>query len=111
LPTRIDDALNRFDLRAAALALKDAIGAANRYVEIAAPWTYARSTDRLDQARFDHAVGLLLAACRRIGAELGPFVPTLATGVLDRCRPDGSGRLARPRALYPRLTEPLATGE
>ncbi|MGW0231720.1 methionine--tRNA ligase [Actinopolymorpha singaporensis] len=107
LPDRIDDALAAFDLRAATRAVRAVIAQANRYVEDTAPWTLAkaeRAGDRDAGRRLDVVLGVLTAAVRAIGAELAPFVPTLAERVLVQV---GSGlpgeRLPDPAPVFPRL--------
>ncbi len=107
LPDRIDEALAAFDLRAATRAARAVIAQANRYVEDTAPWSLAkaeRSGDPDAGRRLDVVLGVLTAAVRAIGAELAPFVPTLAERVRTQV---GSGlpgeRLPDPVAVFPRL--------
>ena len=71
LPSAIDDALARFDLRGAANALWDVVADANRFVSATRPW------ERADADR-DAAPGVQLDACACIAHELRPFLPTAA---------------------------------
>ncbi|MET9019271.1 methionine--tRNA ligase [Actinopolymorpha sp. NPDC004070] len=115
LPDRIDEALAAFDLRAATRAVRAVIAQANRYVEDTTPWALARAEragDRDAGRRLDVVLGVLTATVRAIGAELGPFVPTLADRVLAQV---GSGaldeRLPDPEAVFPRLEVRPETAE
>lgn len=106
LPGRIDAALEVFDHRAAGRALKDAIAAANRYVEETAPWALAKAAEPGAARRLDSVLALLVGTCRRIGTELGPFLPELADNVSRQCRVDDDGRLPPARPLYQRIEVP-----
>jgi methionyl-tRNA synthetase len=68
VPTAVDAALERFDLRAAVDAIWSAVEEANRHASATRPW-------QLDGAEQDAVLTDLLAACRTIGAELEPFLP------------------------------------
>jgi len=77
-PGRIDDALARFDLRAAATALWDLVDAANRCVTIARPWELARAEiagQAASGADLDDVLSVLVTACRLLAREAGPFLP------------------------------------
>jgi len=78
-PGEIDDALARFDFRAATASLWRSVEAANRFVSITRPWDLAkaeRSGDLDAGAGLDEVLGALLIACRVISRELRPFLPT-----------------------------------
>ncbi|GAA2757281.1 methionine--tRNA ligase [Actinopolymorpha rutila] len=105
LPDRIDEALAAFDLRAATRAVRAVVAQANRYVEDTTPWTLAKAERTGDPdagRRLDVVLGVLTAAVRAIGAELAPFVPTLAERVLTQAGAPGE-RLPDPVAVFPRL--------
>ena len=100
LPSRVDDALARYDLRAAAVAVTDVVAEAGRFLGAEEPWRLARRADAGDAqagARCDAVLGTLLDVCRVVTRELSPFVPDGAarlTSVLDGV--DGAG-VAFPR--------------
>ncbi len=83
VPARIDAALARFDLRAAADALWAAVEAANRHVSVHRPWT-------LEPPQRGVVVADLLATCRVIGHEAAPFLPAASVRIgaaLEACDP------------------------
>jgi len=78
-PGEIDDALARFDFRAATASLWRSVEAANRFVSITRPWDLAKAERFGDVdagAGLDEVLGALLIACRVISRELRPFLPT-----------------------------------
>ena len=80
LPARVDAALAAFLVDDAAAAIVDLLDAANRYLEVVAPWKLAR-TDR-DAA---HAsLYAPLEAARFAAGELAPFVPGVARTIAAR---------------------------
>ena len=104
-PDRVAAALAAYDIRAATTAIWDIVGEANRYVERAEPWRLAsaeRAGDASAGLQLDAALGVLIAACRTLAAELAPFLPGLAGRLADACD-DSAGRLAEPRTLFPRI--------
>jgi methionyl-tRNA synthetase len=104
-PGRVSAALAGYDLRAATTAIWDVVDEANRYVERAEPWRLAsaeRAGDSGAALRLDAALGVLIAACRTLAAELAPFLPGLAGRLADACD-DSAGRLPGPRTLFPRI--------
>jgi len=104
-PDRVSAALAAYDIRAATTAIWDIVGEANRYVERAEPWRLAsaeRAGDASAGLQLDAALGVLIAACRTLAAELAPFLPGLAGRLADACD-DSAGRLAEPRTLFPRI--------
>lgn len=85
LPTRIDDAIERFDFRTALTAIWEMVTLANRYVDETAPWTLAkRAVAGDEEAR--HALDTILAtlaeALRLIGVHLAPFLPDTSARLL-----------------------------
>ncbi|HEY4059407.1 MAG TPA: methionine--tRNA ligase [Kofleriaceae bacterium] len=80
LPARVDAALAAFLPDDAAVAIVELLDAANRYLEVVAPWQLAR-TDR------EAALASLYApleAARFAAGELAPFVPGVARTIADR---------------------------
>jgi methionyl-tRNA synthetase len=78
LPPAVDDALARYDLRAACEAICGLAEAGNRFIEAEAPWHLARAADAGDGAaggRFAAVIDVLLHVCRVAAVELGPFLP------------------------------------
>lgn len=87
LPSAVDAALLRYDLRAACEAITGVVEQGNRFIEGEAPWRLARSADAGDApaaARFEVVVGVLHDLCRAAAEELGPFVPDGARRVLEQ---------------------------
>ena len=80
LPARVDAALEAFLLDDAVAAVTELIGAANRALEIAAPWRIART----DPAAAVAALYAPLEAARIAAGELAPFVPGVARTILAR---------------------------
>jgi methionyl-tRNA synthetase len=68
LPLRIDAALERFDVRAAAVALLELAQAANRHVTSTRPW-------QLPPDELGPALAPVVAVCRVLARELEPFLP------------------------------------
>lgn len=102
---RVTAALAAYDIRAATTAIWDVVGEANRYVEFAEPWRLAsaeRAGDTSAGVQLDAALGVLIAACRALAAELAPFVPGLAARLAAACD-DSAGRLPEPRTPFPRI--------
>jgi methionyl-tRNA synthetase len=94
LPGRIDDALERFDLRAAAGAICEFVECANRTLERERPWE--RSAGRRDAV-----LAGLVDACRIAAGECGPFLPDGAARLLTRLGTGGTVGPAGP--VFPRL--------
>jgi methionyl-tRNA synthetase len=67
LPERIDDALGRYDFRAATRAITVTVDEANRLIETTRPWE--------GSADAGSVLGTLLHTCRVLATELAPFVP------------------------------------
>jgi methionyl-tRNA synthetase len=102
-PRRVDEALGRFDFRAAAQAPWDAVVDANRFVTTTRPWELADAERRGDStvsSRVDASLGVLLHACRTIARELSPFLPDAAVRIRQAL-----GRRDRDlaRALFPKV--------
>jgi methionyl-tRNA synthetase len=80
-PAAIDDALQRFDFRAAAGALWRLVEESNRFVATTRPWELAKAEQEGDHeaaAQLDSALNTLLAACHTLARELDPFLPAAA---------------------------------
>jgi methionyl-tRNA synthetase len=95
LPSAIDAALARFDLRGGANALWDVVARANRFVSETRPWELAKDGD----ARLDAVLGAQLEACACLAHELRPFLPAAAERIeaaLAALDPQ------RGRALFPK---------
>ena len=89
LPSRIGEALDRFDLRAATAAILAAVAEANCYLETERPWELGRAERETDTrtaaaARLDWMLTTLVATARAIAAEVQPFLPSGAERVLQR---------------------------
>ena len=81
-PAAIDDALHRFDFRAATGALWRLVEEANRVVTTTRPWELAKAEQRGDHeatAQLDHVLRTLRDACHALAHELRPFLPAAAT--------------------------------
>lgn len=89
----VDAGLALFDFGAATDAVWRVVAEANRLVTLARPWQLGPGPRR------DAIVGLLDAACRRVAAELEPFLPGGAARI-GALLEDGQGE---GRALFPRL--------
>ncbi|TDQ01015.1 methionine--tRNA ligase [Labedaea rhizosphaerae] len=94
LPKTIDDAVDRFDLRAAGGALVAAAETANRFVAERQPW-------RLAGAERAAVLDIAHSACRLIGTELAPFLPSGAARIETALDSVHTGH--RPAPLFPRL--------
>lgn len=105
LPHLIDDALARFDFRAATDALWSVVEAGNRLVETQRPWELARREEQGDGAaatQLDEVLSVLAEACRILAAELQPFIPTGSSALSSQFRAH-HGSIAPPAPLFPRL--------
>jgi methionyl-tRNA synthetase len=80
LPGRVDAALDAFLFDDALAAVVELIDAANRSLELTAPWSLRR-TDPTAAAAALHAP---LEAARIVTGELSPFVPDLASTIARR---------------------------
>lgn len=102
LPSVVDAALARYDLRAACEAITGVVEQGNRFIEDEAPWRLARAADAGDAraaARFEVVVGALHELCRAAAEELRPFVPDGARRVVEQLEAPG-GPVA---PTFPRL--------
>jgi len=108
LPRLIDDALARFDFRAATGAIWSAVQAGNRLIETQRPWELARRENQGDHAaaaQLDGLLGVLAGACRVLATELAPFLPA-GSAALGRQLGTGDGPAAPPAPVFARLTAP-----
>jgi methionyl-tRNA synthetase len=84
LPDRIDDALARFDFRAATDAIWQVVLAGNRTLEHERPWELGRRpNDPVIRARLNTVLAALVHTCRILAEQCTPFIP------------DGAARLLR----------------
>src|SRR6516164_532671 len=105
LPRLIDDALARFDFRAATGAIWSVVQAGNRLIETERPWELARRENQADHAaakRLDELLNVLAGACRVLAAELGPFLPAGSAALSGQFR-TGGGVIGPPAPVFARL--------
>ncbi|HEX9066304.1 MAG TPA: methionine--tRNA ligase [Streptosporangiaceae bacterium] len=104
----VDAALAAGDFRSATAAVWAIADEANKYVNQARPWQLAaaeRDGDPAAGSRLDAVLALLVAACRDLGQELGPFLPGLAARITAQCASSSpDGRLPAPAPVFARLT-------
>jgi methionyl-tRNA synthetase len=98
LPARVDEAVARYDLRAACEAIVGLADAGNRFIEAEAPWHLATAYEQGDVdagARFVAVIDVLIDLCHAGADELAPFVPDGARRLSDQL--DGATGPAFPR--------------
>lgn len=103
LPAAIDEALARYDIRAACDAICGLAEAGNRFIESEAPWQLAKAADVGNVpagARFEAVIHTLITICTVAANELRPFVPDGAGRLLGEL--SSAGR--KPTAAFPRVT-------
>jgi methionyl-tRNA synthetase len=106
-PQEIENAVRRFDFRAALEVIVRISDEANRYVMTAKPWELARSENDGGQLRpLDRVLGHLFATCWELSDLLSPFLPTAAKRIRDQLG-NGSGIVADPVPIFRKL-EPEA---
>jgi methionyl-tRNA synthetase len=108
LPQVIDDALARFDFRAATGAICSVVQAGNRLVETQRPWDLARRErqgDHVAATRLDELLSVLVNACRVLASELQPFIPAGASALSSQLR-TRRGSIAQPTPVLVRLKAP-----
>lgn len=79
--------LDGYLLHEALTALWDFVGAANKAVDEAKPWTLAKEAKAGDadaEARLRAVLGDLVEACRLVGLAAAPFMPGMAPRVLEQ---------------------------
>jgi len=106
-PGEIDDALDRFHCKAAAVALWSLVEEANGFVTAARPWELAkaeRNADPAAGAHLDQVLSVLLLACHTLARELRPFLPAAAARI-ERALTDNDPNLGR--RLFTKVTPPL----
>ena len=77
-PGEIDQALARFDFRAATASLWRLVDEANRLITTTRPWELAKAEKGGNSeaaAALDEALSILLVACQVLACELDPFLP------------------------------------
>lgn len=102
LPHRIDQALARFDFRAATGAIWSVVQAGNRLAETERPWELARRADRDAATRLDEVLDVLTGACRTLAAELEPFLPTGSAALRGQFH-TRHGAIVAPAPVFARL--------
>jgi methionyl-tRNA synthetase len=105
LPHLIDDALARFDFRAATDAIWSVVEAGNRLVETERPWQLARREKQGEHratTRLDELLSVLVEACRILAAELQPFIPAGASALSNQFHTH-RGSIAPPTPVFARL--------
>jgi methionyl-tRNA synthetase len=99
LPSRIDDALDRFAFRSALEASVETVAGANRYLELTRPWERTGAGSNVDAVLHD-----VVTAARVVATELAPFVPGFSARALDAL--GERGYPPTPSAvLFPRLID------
>ncbi|MGZ3453688.1 MAG: methionine--tRNA ligase [Polyangiales bacterium] len=91
LPSRVDDAVDRFALDEATGAIFDVVASANRYVDRTTPWV--ESSERAGR------LAVLVGTLRAIGNELAPFLPSTSASILERV---GRDQVRHGPPLFPR---------
>ncbi len=102
-PRDIDNALARFDFRAATASIWQLVDEANRFVAITRPWelTKRQKTGGAEiGADLDETLDLLLVTCRLLARELEPFLPA-ASARISHALADGDPQLGR--RLFPKV--------
>ncbi|MBO0729733.1 MAG: methionine--tRNA ligase [Acidimicrobiaceae bacterium] len=103
LPLHVDDAVERFDLREAAVALLAVIDEANALINRTRPWELAaaeRAGNEEAAATLDQVLTVLVATARALAQELDAFVPGLAQRIQYHVAGD---HLAPAHPVFPRL--------
>ena len=102
LSAAVDQALTRYDIRAACEALVGLAETGNRFIEAEAPWQLvkaASSGDTAAAARFVAVIDTLLTVCRTAAEELRPFLPEGAA----RLHAQLEGTEGTPAPAFPRI--------
>ncbi|MFZ0322615.1 MAG: class I tRNA ligase family protein, partial [Actinomycetes bacterium] len=97
----VDDALDRYDFRAATRAICSLAEEGNRFIEAEAPWALAKqaaSGDPVAATRLQSTLASLLFACRTAALELAAFVPEGAERLLAQL----DAPTQRPSPVFPR---------
>jgi methionyl-tRNA synthetase len=106
-PQEIENAVRRFDFRAALEVIVRISDEANRYVMTAKPWELARSENEDGQRQpLDRVLGHLFATCWELSDLLSPFLPSATQRIRDQLG-NGSGIVADPVPIFRKL-EPQA---
>ncbi len=101
LPERIAAALDSFDFRTALAAIWELVGAGNRYVDEAAPWTLARHPDdQTATARLDTILATLGETLRLLAIHLTPFLPATSAQMLAQLGVSEPGATAWPESHH-----------
>ena len=102
LPDRVDAALARFDVRAAAAAVWAVVEEGNRTVSRERPWELSG-----DDRRLRDVLATVVYACRAVATEIGPFLPDAAARLRERLG-DGAD-VGRGDPIFPRLAADSGT--
>jgi methionyl-tRNA synthetase len=97
LPDRVDAALARFDVRAAAAAVWAVVEEGNRTATRERPWQLDG-----DDRRLHDVLATLVYACRTVATEIDPFLPDGSARLRERLG-DGAD-VGRGDPVFPRLT-------
>jgi methionyl-tRNA synthetase len=103
LPAAVDQALTRYDFRAACEAIIALAESGNRFIEAEAPWHLAKAADAGDThaaQRFEDVIDAVLSACQAAAEELTPFIPDGATRLAAQLK----SNQAKPLPAFPRTT-------
>jgi methionyl-tRNA synthetase len=112
--------MDRQQFHAALIRIWEAVGAANRYIDHAAPWTLRKT----DPARMATVLYVLAEAIRRLAILCQPVMPDSMAKMLDQLAVDAGARdfaaldsrlapgtpLPPPQAVFPRFVEEEAPG-
>ena len=96
-PREIDNALARFDFRAATASLWQLVDEANRFVATTRPWELVKEENAGDTdaaADLDEVLSSLLVTCRLLARELQPFLPA-ASARIAHALAEGDQQLGR----------------
>lgn len=106
LRSQIDDAIASFAIHEAAEALYAYVGAANRYIVEAAPWSLIKLTDDAAAiAEADRTLAELFEGFRIVAAALAPLLPSTSARLRDVVERAVAGN-AEPAILFPKLGQP-----
>jgi methionyl-tRNA synthetase len=125
-------------LHEALATLWEFVGGANKVVDAEKPWELAKAEkdgDEAASARLRSVLGDLIEACRLVGLAVAPYMPSIASKVLDQlgyaydygadgnggppildqlqwgARAGETGRVAAPEPLFPRLESEIGEGQ
>mgnify|MGYP001558721353 FL=1 len=98
LPKEVNLALDdKNDFSLALEKIWEVIGLTNKYVEETKPWNLVKE-DKVEQLKA--FIGLLVAAIRKIGIEIAPFMPKTAESIISQL---GGSEIKKDAPLFPRI--------